>query len=44
MLIKKHIFLILILLVTANLNAQKTFVLAEMQKPHQVAVDGNDHS
>ena len=39
---KKHFFLILILFVTANLNAQKTFVLADMQKPHQVAVDGND--
>lgn len=39
---KKHAFLILILLVTANLYAQKMHDLADLQKPHQVAVDGND--
>ena len=39
---KKHIILSLILLVSANLYAQKTFILPDVQKPHQIAVDGND--
>jgi len=39
---KKLIFPFLILSITMNLSAQKTIVLPDLQKPHQIAVDGND--
>jgi hypothetical protein len=40
---KKRILLSFFLIVTAaNLYAQKTIVLPDVQKPHQIAVDGND--
>jgi hypothetical protein len=40
--IKKQVFLILFLIVMTNLYPQETFVLPDVQKPHQIAVDGND--
>ncbi len=39
---KKHISLSLVLIISANLYAQKKFALPDVQKPHQIAVDGND--
>jgi len=39
---KKYVFLFLALLITVNLSAQMTIVLPDVQKPHQIAVDGND--
>jgi hypothetical protein len=39
---KKCVFLFLALLITMNLSAQTTIVLPDVQKPHQIAVDGND--
>jgi len=39
---KRCFFGILALFVATNLSAQKTIVLPELQKPHQIAVDGND--
>jgi hypothetical protein len=39
---KKHGFWILALMVTTNLSGQETFVLPDLQKPHQIAVDRND--
>jgi len=39
---KKHVFLIFLVIVAANLHAQETIILPDVQKPHQVAVDGND--
>ena len=39
---KKYIFLMMVLLITANLWAQETYDLPDLQKPHQIAVDGND--
>ena len=39
---KRCLFGILALFVATNLSAQKTIVLPELQKPHQIAVDGND--
>jgi hypothetical protein len=39
---KRCLWGILALMVTANLWAQKTIVLPDLQKPHQIAVDGND--
>ena len=38
----KYVFLILSLFITMNLSAQTTIVLPDVQKPHQIAVDGND--
>ena len=34
--------LLSMLLIAANLSAQTTIVLPDVQKPHQIAVDGND--
>lgn len=39
---KTHIFLISILISVTTLSAQKTIVLPDLQKPHQIVVDGND--
>ena len=39
---KKRIFLILAFMITMNLSAQTTIVLPDVDKPHQLAVDGND--
>jgi hypothetical protein len=39
---KKYFILICILIFAANLSAQKTFVLPDLQKPHQIVVEGND--
>jgi hypothetical protein len=39
---KRCLWGILALMITTNLSAQKTVVLPELQKPHQLAVDGND--
>jgi hypothetical protein len=39
---KKSIWAILVLMVTTTLSAQQTIVLPDLQKPHQIAVDGND--
>ncbi len=39
---KMYFFLILILLIFTNSFAQKTIGLPDVQKPHQIAVDGND--
>ena len=38
----KSLFWILALFLTTHLSAQETIVLTDLQKPHQVAVDGND--
>jgi len=38
----KYVFLFLTLLIAMNLSAQTTIVLPDVQKPHQIAVDGND--
>ncbi len=39
---KKHVFLILFVIFAANLYAQEIIILPDVQKPHQVVVDGND--
>ena len=39
---KKTAFLFLVLLIAMNSSAQTTIVLPDVQKPHQIAVDGND--
>ena len=39
---KKYVFLVLTLIIVTNLSAQKITVLPDLQKPHQIAVDGND--
>jgi len=39
---KRYLLGILALAVTANLSAQETIVLPDLQQPHQIAVDGND--
>jgi len=39
---KKYVFLVLVLIVTLNLSPQNTIVLPDVEKPHQIAVDGND--
>ena len=40
--VKKWAFLLLALSITGNLSAQEIFILLDVQKPHQIAVDGND--
>jgi hypothetical protein len=39
---KKFSLLIFVILISASLGAQTTYDLPDLQKPHQVAVDGND--
>jgi hypothetical protein len=39
---KRCLLGILALTAAANLSAQKTIVLSDLQQPHQIAVDGND--
>lgn len=39
---KKCVFLILTLIIVMNLSAQKKIDLPELQKPHQITVEGND--
>jgi hypothetical protein len=39
---KKSILLSLVLIISANLYAQKTFKLPNVQQPHQIVVDSND--
>ncbi|MDH4270750.1 MAG: hypothetical protein OEW18_02105 [Candidatus Aminicenantes bacterium] len=39
---RKNVLLCLALLTAMNLSAQTTVVLPELQRPHQIAVDGND--
>jgi len=39
---RKCAFLFLSLLIATNLSAQTTIAVPDVQKPHQVAVDGND--
>lgn len=39
---KKYILLILFFIVMTNLYPQETFILSDVQKPHQIAVDGNN--
>ena len=36
------IFMVLTLFATMNLSAQKRIIISDLQKPHQIAVDGND--
>jgi hypothetical protein len=39
---KKHVFLVFLVIVATNLYAQETIILPDVQKPHQIVVDGND--
>jgi hypothetical protein len=39
---KTRTFVLLILGIAANVSAQTTIVLSDVQQPHQIAVDGND--
>jgi hypothetical protein len=39
---KKLLFFILVLAIATNLSARKTVVLPDVQKPHQIVVDGSE--